>query len=272
MGPPWVRLTVAVVFLLVSSAPFYVEAATMGTDTGDGDEGPVVAALLGLIWLGLSLLTGAVVGWPALALPFVVVAVLTPLGTHPTDSDGWSWAQLYAVPAGFFSFFALLAGWLGRVGVLRWRRRGEPEVPADGAGESPARLLWVPLAVAAAGVAALGAVSASAGSTEVMAANVSLYDAERFPPKPAESRLELKAGGPEGCNSEDNRTVDVRVRESAREVVVSASVEVHADFNCASELVRAPFDVVLQRPLGDRRVIGDNAPGRVVLWPTRIPD
>jgi hypothetical protein len=62
------------------------------------------------------------------------------------------------------------------------------------------------------------------------------------------------------------------VGESAREVVVSATVEVHADFNCASELVRVPFDVVLDRPLGTRKLIADNAAGRIVIWPAQDPE
>jgi hypothetical protein len=104
-----VRIAVAIAFVLAWCTPFYFDATT-----GDWDDlatGSAAEAAFLVVYGGLTLLTGLVVRWPALALPIVIYAL--PLGVNPEDSDGWTYAWLYAIPAGFLSLPVLLAGALG---------------------------------------------------------------------------------------------------------------------------------------------------------------
>jgi hypothetical protein len=74
---------------------------------------------------GLTLLTGLVVRWPALLLPFLICAALVPLGVNPEDSDRWTYAGLYAIPSGFLSFPVLLLGSVAGTLADIWSRRSE---------------------------------------------------------------------------------------------------------------------------------------------------
>ena len=66
-------------------------------------------------------------GYITAVLLIVIYLALLPLGVDPQDHDGWTYAALYAFPFGFFSFFVLAFGSLGRLVAYSWRkRRGSP--------------------------------------------------------------------------------------------------------------------------------------------------
>jgi hypothetical protein len=121
----WPRVVVAVLYVGLWTVPYYVFASTNDAGTNSGSETTLLVVLA-----GLTLLTGFIVRSPALLLPAVIYFALVPLGVDPQDSDGWTYAGLYLVPAGFLSFFALAAGWLGRVGFDWWRARSGTTEPA----------------------------------------------------------------------------------------------------------------------------------------------
>jgi hypothetical protein len=105
MGSVRLRVALSLLFVVLWAAPFYVFAGT--SDGSSGEPTAVVEAAILAFYGTLTILTGVAVGWPALVLPFVTYAVLLPLGVDPADSDGWTYAWLYAIPWGFVSFLVL---------------------------------------------------------------------------------------------------------------------------------------------------------------------
>jgi len=239
MSRAWLRLTVAVLFVLVWSAPFYIDAANINKTTGSDLGGLPVAVLL-VVWVALTLLTGFIVRWPALVLPIVIFLVLIPLGANPEDHDGWPYAGLFLVPAGFLSFFVLGAGWLGRIGFDHWlSRRGSRPRDTDETQRGADKMLLIPLGLlCVAGLLLLALIHAST-STDVKSP----------------------------CQSGEDRLIDPQVAESPNEVVVRASLEIHYKFPCDSGTARDAFTVHLQHPLGNRTVIDDSRGLRSVIWP-----
>lgn len=262
MGRVWLRLTIAILYVLLSTASFYVDAATPDISPGSRDVGGLAAAAALVVYVGLTILTGYIVGWPSLALPFVIYLLLLPLGVDPEDSDRWTYAALYAIPSGFFSFFVLGLGWSAGIGANAWRRRRKP-APSDTHRRESWRLLLVPLGVLAiAGVLVLVLVLNST-STEVKTPKLSID--KRSPPREGDSVLHLSAGEVAGCMSGKDRVIDPRADESSTEVVVHASLEIQREFPCDTETAQRSFIVVLRHPLGRRRVI-DGSRG-AVIWP-----
>lgn len=124
----WFRLGTAVLFVLIWCAPFYLDAATADSTSGSADVSSQAETAFFIVWIGLTLLVGYIVRSPSLLLPIVIYVALLPLGVNPEDSDGWTYAGLYLVPVGFFSFFILAFGWLGRLAADFWRKHR----PLDG--------------------------------------------------------------------------------------------------------------------------------------------
>ena len=272
MGPGWVRLSVALAFVLAWAAPFYIDAASVDDASGNDEIDVGTQALLLIFYGGLTLLTGFVVRWPALLLPFVIYVVLTPLGVHPEDSDGWTYAGLYAIPAGFFSFFVLLFGWLVRVGLDRMQRRHGPEPaappPSDGS-RGTRRNVLIPLGIALVAGLSVAGLIVSSNSTDVKVPRVTV-DGARNPLKPEDTELQLRAGGVDGCADTERKVVDLSVDETPKEVVIDASLEVHEEFSCDSGTPWTLFIAPLKAPLGDRTVIDNSRGERTVIWSAEI--
>jgi hypothetical protein len=270
MGPIWFRVAVAGFFVLGWCVPFYVDAATVDDGFFDDADGLVWAAFFAFLVV-LTLATGFIVRWPALALPIVVYLALTPLGVHPEDSDGWTYAALYAIPTGFLSFFVLA---LSSMGGIAWRRRrgsGDSAPPEPDEGGSDARsLLLVVLSLAIpTGIFALVIVSLTDWN-DVKEPLVRIENPNLNAPKPGDTTLHLIAADVESCSSEDDKVVDLNTEETANQITIGASLEVHGSFPCESRFARVPFVVTLEQPLGERTVIDDSRGAqRVVGRPTR---
>jgi hypothetical protein len=267
MSRVWLRLTVAILFVIVWSAPFYIDAATINNTTGPDVGGLAPAAFL-VVWVGVTLLTGFVVRWPALVLPVLIYLALLPLGANPEDSDGWSYAALFLFPAGFFSFFALGAGWLGRIGFDRWltRRVSRPR-ETDRTQRATGKWLLIPLGLlCVAGLLLLVLVRTST-STDMKSPRLSIYEGRSHPPQPGDTVLPLAVGDVDTCGSGDDRVIDPQVNETGSEVVVRASLEIHHTFPCDTGTAEDTVTVNLQHPLGNRMVIDDSRGLGTVIWP-----
>jgi hypothetical protein len=266
MDRVWLRLTVAILFVLVWSVPFYLDAANPDTSSGSGDVGGLAAAAFLVVYGGLTLFTGFLVRWPALVLPVVIYFVLVPLGVDPEDSDGWTYAALYAIPGSFFVFLVLLGGGVGRLGVDYWRsRRGAEAQRTDARGAESRKLLLIPLGLLLVAGALLLVLDLTSRSTEVKTAKVAIM--KGTPPEPGAGVLQLTASVDDSCGSGDDRVIDPRTEETATQVTVRASYEVQRKFPCETGRAERIFVTPLRHALGGRVVV-DGSRG-VVIWPRR---
>jgi hypothetical protein len=117
MPRPWVRYWVAVLFVIVIAAPWYLSAL----EGGDGVSAPVAIVIVGLTLL-VSPATGFLLRWLAIPLLLVPVLLVMPLGVNPQDSDQWTYWWLLVWGPMLFVAPAVIVGLVVRL-VRDWSQR-----------------------------------------------------------------------------------------------------------------------------------------------------